>query len=100
MIRRPPSATRTDALVPYTTLVRSLAQETARATEDIVLRIETIHEDTTAAVAAIAEISEIIVRIYDTQTTIASAVEEQTATAAEIARRVADAAHEIGRAHV
>ena len=76
--------------------VRELAQETARATEDIVLRIETIQQDTTAAVAAIAEISEIIVRIHDTQTTIASAVEEQTATAAEIARRVADAAHGSG----
>ncbi|CAB4735877.1 unannotated protein [freshwater metagenome] len=73
--------------------VRELAQETARATEDIVLRIETIQADTTAAVEAIAQISEIIVRIHDTQTTIASAVEEQTATAAEIARRVADAAH-------
>ena len=73
--------------------VRELAQETARATEDIVLRIETIQQDTSAAVAAIAQISEIIVRIHDTQTTIASAVEEQTATASEIARRVADAAH-------
>lgn len=73
--------------------VRELAQETARATEDIVLRIETIQADTTAAVEAIAQISEIIVRIHDTQTTIASAVEEQTATASEIARRVADAAH-------
>ena len=72
--------------------VRELAQETARATEDIVVRIDAIQEGATAAVEAIARISEIITRIHDTQTSIASAVEEQSATAAEIARRVAHAA--------
>jgi methyl-accepting chemotaxis protein len=72
--------------------VKDLAQETARATEDISRRIETIQADTTGAVLAIEEISQVIARISDFQTTIASAVEEQTATTAEMNRSVAEAA--------
>ena len=72
--------------------VKELAQETARATEDISRRIEAIQTDTGAAVVAIGEISEIIAQISDTQTTIASAVEEQTATTNEMSRNVAQAA--------
>ncbi len=65
--------------------VKELAKETARATEDIGRKIEAIQGDTTGAVTAIAEISEVIGRINDIQTTIASAVEGQTATTNEIA---------------
>jgi len=72
--------------------VKELAKETARATEDIGQKIEAIQSDTQGAVAAIAEISEVIGRINDIQTTIASAVEEQTATTNEIARSVTEAA--------
>ncbi|MGN6132548.1 MAG: methyl-accepting chemotaxis protein [Nocardioidaceae bacterium] len=72
--------------------VKELAQETGKATEDIGRRIEAIQADTSAAVAAIAEISTIIAQINDTQTTIASAVEEQTATTNEMSRNVAEAA--------
>jgi methyl-accepting chemotaxis protein len=72
--------------------VKDLAQETATATEDISRRIEAIQADTTNAVIAIGQISEIVGRISDYQTTIASAVEEQTATTNEMARNVADAA--------
>ncbi|WP_305785661.1 methyl-accepting chemotaxis protein [Symbioplanes lichenis] len=72
--------------------VKDLAQETARATEDISRRIEAIQADTTGAVTAIDEISQVIARISDFQTTIASAVEEQTATTAEMNRSVAEAA--------
>ncbi|BEL03445.1 methyl-accepting chemotaxis protein [Actinoplanes sichuanensis] len=72
--------------------VKDLAQETARATEDISRRIETIQADTTGAVTAIEEVSLVIARISDFQTTIASAVEEQTATTAEMNRSVAEAA--------
>ncbi|SEP11638.1 methyl-accepting chemotaxis protein, partial [Trujillonella endophytica] len=60
--------------------VKELAQETAKATEDIARRVQAIQGDTTAAVAAIGEISQIVAQISDRQTTIASAVEEQTAT--------------------
>jgi methyl-accepting chemotaxis protein len=72
--------------------VKELAQETAKATEDIARRVEAIQEDTTAAVTAIGEISHIIASINDYQLTIASAVEEQTATTTEMSRSVAEAA--------
>jgi methyl-accepting chemotaxis protein len=72
--------------------VKELAQETSKATEDIGQRIDAIQSDTEAAVAAITEISGIIGQINDTQTTIASAVEEQTATTNEMSMNVAEAA--------
>lgn len=72
--------------------VKELAKETARATEDIGQKIEAIQGDTKGAVTAIAEISSVIGRINDIQTTIASAVEEQTATTNEIGRNITEAA--------
>ncbi|MDM7830570.1 methyl-accepting chemotaxis protein [Cellulomonas edaphi] len=72
--------------------VKELASETARATEDIARRVEAIQADTTGAVAAIGQISSIIASINDYQLTIASAVEEQTATTNEMSRGVAEAA--------
>jgi methyl-accepting chemotaxis protein len=76
--------------------VKDLAQETARATEDISRRVETIQADTGGAVTAIEEISRVIARISDFQTTIASAVEEQTATTSEMNRSVSEAASGTG----
>jgi len=73
--------------------VKELAQETAKATEDIAKRVLAIQGDTTAAVAAIEEISSIVAQISDRQTTIASAVEEQTATTSEMSRSVQEAAN-------
>jgi methyl-accepting chemotaxis protein len=72
--------------------VKELAQETARATGDISERVSAIQTDTAGAVEAINQISQIIARINDYQLTIASAVEEQTATTAEMSRSVGDAA--------
>ena len=60
--------------------VKDLSQETAKATEEIGQRIEAIQADTRIAVEAIAGIGEVIGRINDYQHTIASAVEEQSAT--------------------
>ena len=74
------------------TEVKELAQETGKATEDIARRIEAIQVDTQAAVTAIAEIADIIGQINDSQATIASAVEEQTATTNEMSRNVTEAA--------
>ena len=76
--------------------VKELAKETAKATEDISQKIETIQTDTRSAVSAIEQISQIIGQINDIQTTIASAVEEQTATTNEMSRNVADAARGSG----
>ncbi|MDI6100896.1 methyl-accepting chemotaxis protein [Actinoplanes sp. NEAU-A12] len=73
--------------------VKDLAQETARATEKISQQIAAIQSDTGQAVTAIDEISRIIEQISDFQTTIASAVEEQSATTAEMNRGVSEAAN-------
>jgi methyl-accepting chemotaxis protein len=72
--------------------VKELAQETSKATEDIVSRVTAIQSDTQDAVRAIEQISQIVASINDFQMTIASAVEQQTATTAEMTRSVADAA--------
>jgi methyl-accepting chemotaxis protein len=72
--------------------VKDLAQETARATEDIAARVAAIQQETTGAVSAIGEIVNVIGTINDYTATIASAVEEQTATTAEIGRSVQEAA--------
>jgi methyl-accepting chemotaxis protein len=74
------------------TEVKDLAQETAKATEDISRRIATIQDETSQAVAAIGEITAVTSRINDYTSTIAAAVEEQTATTSEMARNVSDAA--------
>ena len=76
--------------------VKDLAQETAKATEDISRRVRTIQTDTDGAVTAIGEISAIIERINGIQLTIASAVEEQTATTQEMNRTLSDAAASAG----
>jgi methyl-accepting chemotaxis protein len=72
--------------------VKELAKQTAKATEDISRKIEAIQTDTKGAVEAIAQIGKIINQINDIQNTIASAVEEQTATTGEISRNVGEAA--------
>jgi methyl-accepting chemotaxis protein len=77
--------------------VKELAQETAKATEDIARRVQSIQGDTSAAVSAIEEISSIVAQISDRQTTIASAVEEQTATTNEMSRSVQEAAQGSGQ---
>jgi methyl-accepting chemotaxis protein len=60
--------------------VKQLAQETARATEDISNRVETIQQDAVQAGEAILSVAGVITRINEFQATIASAVEQQTAT--------------------
>jgi methyl-accepting chemotaxis protein len=72
--------------------VKELAKQTAKATEDISHKIEAIQGNTKEAVEAIAQIGKIINQINDIQNTIASAVEEQTATTGEISRNVSEAA--------
>ena len=77
--------------------VKDLAQETARATQNISRLIDSIQSDSDAAVTAIQEISGVIDQINNFQTTIASAVEEQTATTNEMSRNVAEAASGTGQ---
>ncbi|WP_042445993.1 methyl-accepting chemotaxis protein [Azospirillum sp. B510] len=72
--------------------VKSLAGQTAKATEEISAQIGTIQSATRAVVSAIEDISGTISGINETATTIASAVEEQGAATREIARNVQQAA--------
>jgi methyl-accepting chemotaxis protein len=72
--------------------VKDLAQETARATGDITAKVTNIQSDATKATHAIVQITQVIEQINSLQTTIASAVEEQTATTNEMARNIAQAA--------
>jgi methyl-accepting chemotaxis protein len=72
--------------------VKELAKKTAKATEDISRKIETIQVDARAAVDSIGTISQVINEINGISTTIASAVEEQNATTNEMARNVSEAA--------
>ncbi|MCU1485421.1 MAG: chemotaxis sensory transducer [Actinomycetia bacterium] len=72
--------------------VKELAKQTAEATENIAGKVTAIQTDAKAATDAIGEITTVISQINDIQTTIASAVEEQTATTNEIGRSVSEAA--------
>ncbi len=71
--------------------VKELANQTARATEEISQKISSIQNNTRDAVDVIGSISQIITQINDISSTIASAVEEQSATTAEIGRSVGEA---------
>ena len=72
--------------------VKELAKQTAAATEDISQKIEAIQSDTKGAVTSISQIGKVIAQINDISNTIASAVEEQSATTNEIARNATEAA--------
>jgi methyl-accepting chemotaxis protein len=72
--------------------VKELAKETAKATEDIGRRVEAIQRDTKGSIDYIRQISAIVNQINEIQATIASAVEQQTATTGEISRSMAEAA--------
>ena len=72
--------------------VRSLAEQTAKATEEIRSQISSMQSVTTAAVGAIRHIGSTIGEINEVTTAIAAAVEEQGAATREIARNVQHAA--------
>jgi len=72
--------------------VKELAKQTAKATEDISQKIAAIQADTKGAVDAIATIGAVINQISDISSTIATAVEEQSATTNEMSRNVTEAA--------
>ncbi|MBC8791165.1 MAG: methyl-accepting chemotaxis protein [Tagaea sp. CACIAM 22H2] len=72
--------------------VKSLATQTARATEDISRQIGEIQSATQKAVGDIRAIGETIRGIHQTASAIAAAVEEQGAATGEIARNVQEAA--------
>jgi len=72
--------------------VKNLANQTAKATEEISQQVGGVQHATEDAVTAIQSIGETIGRIDEASTAIASAVEEQGAATQEIARNVEQAA--------
>ena len=71
--------------------VKSLANETAKATEEIASQVSNIQEETRQAVVAIEMIGEVVAKINENSTRIATAVEEQTAATSEISRGAQEA---------
>ncbi len=72
--------------------VKNLANQTAKATEEISAQIVSVQDETRGTVDAIEAIMSVINEISDIATTIASAVEEQGVSTQEIARNVQEAA--------
>ena len=72
--------------------VKNLANQTAKATEEISAQITGMQQATGGAVDSIGEIAAVVDQINEISTTIAAAVEEQDAATREIARNVQQAA--------
>jgi len=64
--------------------VKELAKQTARSSEEIGRNVEGIQSESGSAVGAIGEITQVINQIAELQSSIAAAVEEQTATTNEM----------------
>jgi len=72
--------------------VKNLANQTAKATEDITRQITTIQGDTMRAVQAIADVTDTIAQMNDVTTTVSSAVDQQGSATREISQNVNEAA--------
>jgi methyl-accepting chemotaxis protein len=72
--------------------VKSLANQTAQATEQIASQIATIQNATGLSVAAIEQFGQTVAELTEIATVIAAAIEEQGAATGEIARNVEAAA--------
>jgi len=72
--------------------VKHLANQTAKATEEIGTQIGAVQEETRRAVAAIKTIGEVIDNVREISSGIAASVEQQGAATKEIARNVQQAA--------
>ncbi len=74
------------------TEVKELSKGTAKATEDISLRIATIQSNTRESVAGIIDIATANNKVSEISGSIAAAVEQQTATTNEMSRHISEAA--------
>ncbi|SBW07650.1 Histidine kinase, HAMP region:Bacterial chemotaxis sensory transducer [uncultured Alphaproteobacteria bacterium] len=72
--------------------VKTLANQTAKATDDIQAQMEGVRRTSGEVVAAIGAVRSVVAEMDDVVASIAAAVEEQSAATAEIARNVAEAA--------
>ncbi|MBX9634291.1 MAG: bacteriohemerythrin, partial [Magnetospirillum sp.] len=72
--------------------VKNLANQTAKATEEIAGQISAVQDGTAKAVSAIDSISQVINQMGEISSSVASAVQQQTAATGEIARNIDQAA--------
>ena len=80
--------------------VKGLAKKTADATDQVTNTVRGIKSGSSSAVEVMRQITEMIRKVSDNQTAIASAVEQQTATTSEVGQStavVADSATELAR---
>jgi len=77
--------------------VKNLANQTARATEEISAQIDSVQKATSTSVDAISSITRTIERMSEIASAIAAAVEEQGAATTEIARNVQEASTGTGQ---
>ena len=84
--------------------VKSLANQTTKATEEIAAHVSEIQADTQSAVGAMVNVDKTIKSIHESASAIAAAVEEQTVTTRQIAESVSrtaagtqDITHQMGR---
>ncbi|WP_338692162.1 methyl-accepting chemotaxis protein [Bradyrhizobium sp. 26S5] len=73
--------------------VKSLAEQTARATNEIAQQITEIQEATHASVASMSTIGEVIRSVESVSAAISAAVEEQNVVTADISRTVEETSH-------
>ncbi len=73
--------------------VKSLAEQTAKATSEINLQITEIQEATQASVLSISAIGEVIRNVERVSSTVAAAIEQQNVVTIEISRTVEETSH-------
>jgi methyl-accepting chemotaxis protein len=78
--------------------IKELAEQTARATEDIRNTIAGIQTSSTSAIGEIEQVSTIIGEVGDLVTTIAVAIEEQSSVTRDVAGNIGQASTGIGEA--
>jgi methyl-accepting chemotaxis protein len=76
--------------------VKSLANQTSKATDEIAAKIKAVQGATGEASGSLAKVSEIIARVSQISSAIAAAVEEQGATTQDIVRNVQNASDSTG----
>jgi methyl-accepting chemotaxis protein len=75
--------------------VKNLANQTAKATEEIAIQITAIQNSTTVAAADIKDIAGVVGQFHSISSSVAAAVEQQNAATAEISRAIAAATSDI-----
>jgi hypothetical protein len=79
--------------------VKSLANQTAKATDEISAQIAAVQKATEEAAGAIADIGRTIAQVSEITMAIASAVDQQRSATQDITRSVADVSHSSGVAN-